>query len=220
MLPIPHSHPPFITRPHPSLSTFTFPTTPSTTINITLPPTSTFTTSPHFHVSHTEYIRVLCSAALVTIGNRTLILQSSDASEGDTDVGVLEIPRGARHEWIRFDRDPALLSAQQREVQRSWLKGAGEEEVERLRKKDLIVEEWTDPADGQKEVFFRNLFGTLLEPAFEGMWAGEWRRWLWIWVVQWEGDNFLVVVDFGGGWVERGVILAIMGVLWGMGGES
>lgn len=38
---------------------------------------------------------------------------------------------------------------------------------------DLMVEEWTAPADGEKEVFFRNLFSTIQEPKYKGGWIGS-----------------------------------------------
>lgn len=58
--------------------------------------------------------------------------------------GVVIVPRGTVHEWRR-SRAPLSLAA-------------GEEDEE-----ELVVREWTDPKDGQKESFFRNLNGLILD---------------------------------------------------------
>lgn len=76
------------------------------------------------------------------------------------------------------------------------------------------MEEWTEPADGRKEMFFRNLFCSVLEekPRFllgwgrVGEWIWGWWMWVRVMVVMWELDNYPVVVDCGGGRGEwRGV---------------
>ena len=74
--------------------------------------------------------------------------------------GTAQIPRYARHEWMRFDRPAHLLSRGQREAQEAYFREHGKKEIEEMQGEDLIAEEWTDPADGQKEMFFRNLFCT------------------------------------------------------------
>ena len=81
--------------------------------------------------------------------------------------------------------------------------------IGKLRETDLVAEEWTDPGDGEKEVFFRNIFST----AGESQWRERW--WsgvlipLQMMLVMWELDNLIVLVDLGGagdgsGW--RGVV--------------
>ncbi|GAM85831.1 hypothetical protein ANO11243_038390 [Dothideomycetidae sp. 11243] len=84
--------------------------------------------------------------------------------------GIIRVERGQWHEWKRAAAD-------------------GEE---------LVVEEWTDPADGQKELFFRNLNSVILD-------AGASRPWWLVWVpvgwwIEWQImvicaglDNFPVV---------------------------
>lgn len=54
--------------------------------------------------------------------------------------GIITVPVNARHEWRRVEN-------------------GGEE---------LVVREWTDPEDGEKEVFFRNLNSVLLESQTPG----------------------------------------------------
>ena len=94
----------------------------------------------------------------------------------------------------------------------------GEDVVEKLRGRDLVAEEWTDPQDGEKEVFFRNIFST----AGEAQWKE--RRWggvlilLQMMLVMWELDNLAVLLDLGeagkgSGWrgaLETAVTYAFM----------
>lgn len=140
--------------------------------------------------------------------------------------GAAQVPRYARHEWMRFDRPAHLLTEGQKEAQEAFFREHGNEEVERLKGEDLIAEEWTDPADGQKEIFFRNLFSTALEPqsGFKFPWVGEPWKMLQIMCAMWELDNYLVLVDFGGwrgGWralVEAAFTYAVMGSMMTLGG--
>jgi hypothetical protein len=83
--------------------------------------------------------------------------------------------------------------------------------------KVLLVREWTEPKDGEKEVFFRNLAGVVMEPKPVVSENASWLlRWLWGWWIEWqvwivgaEGDNFTAVLGGKGGWVEWVVVHAI-----------
>ncbi len=96
------------------------------------------------------------------------------------------------------------------------MRDRGEEEVGRLGEGGLVVEEWTEPADGEKEVFFRNLFSTFQEPGYKGGLGGLWKM-VQVMVVMWGLDNFVVLVDcegWKGGWrgvVESGITYGVMG---------
>jgi quercetin dioxygenase-like cupin family protein len=79
--------------------------------------------------------------------------------------GIITVPRFARHEWQRATTD-------------------GQE---------LVVKEWTDPADGQKEVFFRNLSSVILDCTKAGP-PNEWWLTLQLFVVFWGLDNYPVFV--------------------------
>ncbi|KAK0512616.1 hypothetical protein JMJ35_004633 [Cladonia borealis] len=213
------SHLPELTRAAPDSVTFTFPKhsenlnghssdTPSTIV--TIPPGSSFTTSLHWHVTHTEYIRVISGAALITLSNQTKVYTAED--------GIAVIPRYARHEWMRFDRPAHLLSKSQRKGQEKWMEEHGEDVIEKLRGMDLVAEEWTDPGDGEKEVFFRNILSTLKESQWREGWWGVVLMLLQIMLVMWELDNPVVLLDLGGpgdgdGWrgaVETAVTYAFM----------
>lgn len=106
----------------------------------------------------------------MTLNGRTESYTSGD--------GVITVPRFARHEWRRAD---AVLGGD----------GAGDEEGQ-----ELVVREWTDPADGKKEVFFRNLSSVIADEVKAG--NGRPREWLltWkLWVVFWGLDNWPVLFD-------------------------
>ena len=93
-----------------------------------------------------------------------------------------------------------------------------EDVIGKLRETDLVAEEWTDPRDGEKEVFFRNIFSTALEPQWKERWWGGILLALQMMLVMWELDNLIVLVDLGGagdgsGWkgvVETAVTCAFM----------
>ncbi|KAK9782605.1 putative Cupin type-2 domain-containing protein [Seiridium cardinale] len=61
---------------------------------ITLPPKSTWTSGPHWHETHTEFLRVLSGAAEVTLSGAVL-------PSVTRDDGIVTVPRGAVHEWRR-----------------------------------------------------------------------------------------------------------------------
>ena len=81
--------------------------------------------------------------------------------------GIIVVHRYARHEWRRAEPD-------------------GEE---------LVVEEWTNPADGAKEVFFRNLNSVILDCSKAGP-PTDWWLTLQLFVIFSGLDNFPVLLDF------------------------
>ncbi|KAL9124717.1 MAG: hypothetical protein Q9175_008190 [Cornicularia normoerica] len=114
-----------------------------------------------------------------------------------------------------------------REAQDAYFLEHGKEEMETLKGEDLIAgeSEWTDPADRQKEIFFRNLLSTVLEPQYASnvFWLGELKKTLQVMCVMWKIDNYLVLVDFGG-WrgewralVEAAFTYIVMGCMISLG---
>ncbi|KAH7039766.1 uncharacterized protein B0I36DRAFT_357160 [Microdochium trichocladiopsis] len=167
------------TRPLPNAVTYDLSTPDQATIR--LPPGSTWTSGPHWHDTHTEFLQVIKGRAEVILGFRGPGARGSkgkgnggrDGSAGaggeveeeeeDEDGegvtvmpavtpldGVVIIPRGTVHEWRR---SRALLSRSPQ----------GDGEVQHEEEEELVVKEWTDPKDGQKETFFRNLNGIILD---------------------------------------------------------
>ncbi|CAG9949861.1 unnamed protein product [Clonostachys rosea f. rosea IK726] len=92
------------------------------------------TTGLHWHEEKTEYLQVLQGQALVTVGDSTAVFGPND--------GVITVPRFTLHEFGRADR---------------VAEGAESCEV------DLRIMEWTEPSDGAKEVFFRNMLGVIID---------------------------------------------------------
>ncbi|KAM5352850.1 hypothetical protein ACJ41O_005572 [Fusarium nematophilum] len=118
-------------------------------------------TGLHWHETHTEYLQVIQGYALVTVGDRTAVFTKDD--------GVITIPRYAIHQYMRADKT---------------------EEGKAGKDMDLVVREWTDPADGDKEVFFRNIL-SLLKDKREGA-TGTAAMLFSIMVVAWAHDNYPV----------------------------
>ncbi|KAI0594417.1 hypothetical protein F4775DRAFT_574137 [Biscogniauxia sp. FL1348] len=126
------------TRPAPSAVTYDLSIPDQATIK--LPPGSAWSSGPHWHSAHTEFIQVLSGRAEVMLHGTVM------PTVGAAD-GVIIVPRGTIHEWRR-SQDAGLDS-------------------------ELVVREWTDPKDGQKEAFFRNLNSIILDAIKGG--EGSWR---------------------------------------------
>ena len=94
---------------------------------ITIPPGSAWTSEPHWHLTHTEFLDIKSGTALVTLGSTTSSFTAAS--------GRITVPRSVIHEWRRDPADDSVL----------------------------VVEESTDPNDGQKELFFRNLSMAILD---------------------------------------------------------
>lgn len=102
---------------------------------LTLPPGSIWTPAPHWHESYTEYVCCVSGRLLIRLNGVEKVVTPSD--------GPQVVDKGVVHEFMRAD------------VHGYPLKAGQEDEG------DVVVEEWTDPADGMKHVFFRNLFSVL-----------------------------------------------------------
>lgn len=180
------------TRPFPSAVVYDLSVEDQATIR--LPAGSTWTSGPHWHDTHTEFLQVVSGRAQVMLGGDIMPAVSSAD-------GVIIVPRGTVHEWRRS------------------LTGGSEDE--------LVVKEWTDPKDGQKEAFFRNLNGIILDAIKEG--DGSWRmRTLELDLnnLFWRMDNWPLVLALNWpGWVHglatRTVLLSsfIVGQLFGIKGQ-
>ncbi|KAJ1711633.1 hypothetical protein NYO67_6199 [Aspergillus flavus] len=170
--------------------TYILPEPSSSTVTIILPPKSAWTSGSHWHESHTEYLRVIQGVAKVTIQNRTCTYRPSD--------GIITIPKFAVHEWSR------VLDLEDSDVNNE----------------ELIVQEWTDPADGLKEVFFRNLNSVILERSGKG-WFGSVVFMLQLWTIFHKLDNWPVILDgpFYVRWLLTHVVVGVgtrLGILCGL----
>lgn len=135
----------------------------------------------------------------VTKGTALVTLDGVTNTYTSSD-GIITVPRYTRHEWRRGD------------------KGNGED------KDELVVKEWTDPEDGEKEIFFRNLNSAILDATSNGL--GKPNEWMLTWqlfTIFWQLDNFPVLISLGrfpivGEVLERWVSFLVLGVAALLGG--
>ncbi|KAL5321073.1 hypothetical protein ACEPPN_011883 [Leptodophora sp. 'Broadleaf-Isolate-01'] len=155
------------------------------------------------HETHTEFLEIISGAALITLNNSTRIYTASD--------GIITIPRYAKHEWQRASRAPDLGF--------DFFDDSSPENNHTYQEMDdeLIVREWTQPSDGKKEIFFRNLSGIISHSTQNG--HPDWYVTLQLWILFATMDNWPVFFRAGnvpvfGGWIER---LGIARILeWGV----
>jgi quercetin dioxygenase-like cupin family protein len=103
---------------------------------------------------------------LQIVRGTALVTLNNTTGTFTAEDGIITVPRFARHEWQRATPD-------------------GEE---------LVVKEWTDPADGQKEIFFRNLSSVILDCTKDGPPNEWWLTWQ-LFVVFWGLDNYPVFLN-------------------------
>ncbi|KAI5865143.1 hypothetical protein GGS23DRAFT_411327 [Durotheca rogersii] len=154
--------------------------------------------------------------------------------------GVVRVPRGVVHEWRRArvgrrkgvsrEEEEGAEEREGREAEEGGddgvrkrrtrravegPKGAQDEgaEDEAEWEAELVVREWTEPRDGAKAVFFRNLNGLILDASRDGpsgsdsdnegdsgSGSGRGGRWLSLlltlelWILFWRADNYPVVL--------------------------
>lgn len=187
-------------RPFPAAVVYDLSARDQATIRV--PAGSVWTSGPHWHDAHTEHLQVLRGRARLTLAGRELRVGPRD--------GVVTVPRGAVHEWRRADARAAKTGADEDEDD----EGDGKEEGE-----ELVVREWTDPRDGAKEVFFRNVNGLILDADADdddddrrsgGTWSGALLK-LDLWNLFWRADNYPVVLG-SPGWLGTTATRALMGV--------
>ncbi|KIY02466.1 uncharacterized protein Z520_02605 [Fonsecaea multimorphosa CBS 102226] len=75
-------------------ATVTYDLSRADSVTITVPVASTWTSGPHWHETHTEYLQVLQGRAFVRVGDRSGVYRAED--------GAIEVPRYTVHEWHRF----------------------------------------------------------------------------------------------------------------------
>jgi hypothetical protein len=171
---------------------------------ISLPRRSAWTSGLHFHASHTEYLRLVKGAIFVQIGGQTKLISALKGGEVDSSSGellseglVVEVPRFARHNWGRLEHYNKLYRSGNQGISKQWSLPEDWDE-------EAVVEEWTDPIDVGKPLFFWNLNGIITAPSDSVLprrqrMARSFLGGLWIdlqlFVVFWELDNWPVFVD-------------------------
>ncbi|KPI43027.1 uncharacterized protein AB675_1832 [Cyphellophora attinorum] len=109
---------------------------------VTIPAGSPWTPAPHWHEGYTEYVACISGRLLVRLNGVDKVVTPDD--------GPQVIDKGVVHEFMRADLHG---------YPKTPGKGDGG---------DVVAEEWTDPADGMKHVFFRNLFSVLEDQKYFG----------------------------------------------------
>jgi hypothetical protein len=144
----------------------------------------------------------------VRLGSETHIISAAAGGRHDVSGGaatgglVIKVDKGKRHNWGR---------AQYHLFQR--YRGVPKDRMPEDIDEEVVVEEWTDPVDMQKALFFWNLNGVILGPKSTSIQQSSIQRVLkmvlggyWIslqlFMVFWELDNFPVFFDVAaiGGW--------------------
>lgn len=125
---------------------------------IALPRHSAWTSGLHFHASHTEYLRLVTGAIFVELNGKTKFVSALAGGEIDTTGQLVqpgltvEVPRYAFHSWGRLEHYNNSARSGRRAQEDAWPEDWTEE---------VVVEEWTDPSDIAKPLFFWNLNGII-----------------------------------------------------------
>ena len=156
---------------------------------ITIPISSTWTSGRHWHNEHVECWKVLSGAVLITLNNNSFVVTGGSPA--------VVIPRKVRHELMRWDC-PGRVDHQKaaQEAFRTKMLAKGQsKELEKLGAQCVEAEETTTPADGEKEIFFRNLLSAVSEPRNGTL--GEVLRFIHILRIYLGLDAKMVILDMG-----------------------
>ncbi|KAH8669655.1 hypothetical protein BGZ60DRAFT_408005 [Tricladium varicosporioides] len=149
------------TRPLPSSVTYTLPSTPFAF------PVVTITIPPHSTWTSGLHFHAMHTEYLSVVKGTALVTLDGVTNTYTSSDGIITVPRYMKHEWQRGD------------------KGNGED------KDELVVKEWTDPEDGEKEIFFRNLNSAILDATSNGLRKpNEWMLTWQLFTIFWQLDNF------------------------------
>lgn len=154
------------TRPLPSSVTYTLPSTPFAF------PVVTITIPPHSTWTSGLHFHAMHTEYLSVVKGTALVTLDGVTNTYTSSDGIITVPRYMKHEWQRGD------------------KGNGED------KDELVVKEWTDPEDGEKEIFFRNLNSAILDATSNGLRKpNEWMLTWQLFTIFWQLDNFPVFLE-------------------------
>ncbi|CAI9629176.1 hypothetical protein GT037_001507 [Alternaria burnsii] len=147
----------------PSLSPPSSPTLSPYKTTISLPRHSAWTSGLHFHTTHTEYLRLLRGAIFIYIDGETQIL----SAKADGSVAMYR-------DKTAMNERPGLQVKVNKYARHNW--GRAREYLSRNRRMgvvprypedmddEVVVEEWTEPVDLVKPLFFWNLNAVVLAP--------------------------------------------------------
>jgi len=145
-----------IHRPAPDAVTYDL-TTPNK-VTITIPAGSAWSSGLHWHESHTEYLQLIKGSIRIRLGDTVQIVSAPASADANASPLEIRVNKGVWHEWSRADINADADGGKDAE--------------------EVVVIERTDPADGEKALFFWNLNGVILEaqrgvkPGFVPGWLG------------------------------------------------
>ncbi|KAF9728822.1 hypothetical protein PMIN02_001359 [Paraphaeosphaeria minitans] len=140
------------------------------------PKGSKFQVGAHWHEDYDEYMRIVQGRAKIRLGSTWKVFTPED--------GEIKIPRMVVHDICRADRDAKP--------------GEGDDE-------DMIIEEWSDPFDGAKEMFFRHIFSVTVDKDVFG-----WKLPLQQLLIMISADGYIEIVPGPAGWyITHGLYAAL-----------
>ncbi|KAH7384545.1 hypothetical protein BKA66DRAFT_511738 [Pyrenochaeta sp. MPI-SDFR-AT-0127] len=176
-------------------------TNPVLKSTVALPSRSQWTSGLHYHTMHTEYLRLIKGSIFVELDGELKFFSAKAGGEVSWRTGELltsglelKVDRYARHNWGR---------AEVRLVSRRLglhVKIVSPED----RDEEVIVEEWTDPADITKPLFFWNLNGVITgiqdaplsrKQSLVEVVLGNWWIPFQLFIIFWDLDNWPVFVS-------------------------
>jgi hypothetical protein len=130
---------------------------------IALPRGSAWTSGLHFHATHVEYLRLRMGSIFVELENQIKVFSALSGGEFPVTAGqsvqqglIIQVPRYARHNWGRAEH---YIGSGERHVLNGYDK-MPEDWLD-----EVIVEEWTEPSDLDKPLFFWNLNRVITTPS-------------------------------------------------------
>src|SRR5690242_3345848 len=105
-------------------------------------PVVTITLPPHSTWTSGLHFPATHTEYLSIVKGTALVTLNGVTNTYTSSDGVITVPRYARHEWRRAPE---------------------------IEEDELVVKEWTDPEDGEKEIFFRNLNSAILDATSNGL---------------------------------------------------
>lgn len=173
---------------------------------IALPRCSKWTSGLHFHTTHTEYLRLVKGSIFVELYDGLHILSAQAGGTVSVRTGellerglVVKVEKYARHNWGRAEDYMHMPGRFGFHTRVEYPKDSEDE---------VVVEEWTDPADLSKPLFFWNLNGVITASADASVSTRQKiaRKLLgnfWIpfqlFIIFWELDNWPVFIRLHGG---------------------
>ena len=173
---------------------------------IALPRGSAWTSGLHFHATHVEYLRLISGSIFVELDGHTKFFSALSGGEFSLSTGdpvraglIIQVPKYARHNWGRAEH---YIGSSKRIALNGYDKTS-----EHWLDEVVVVEEWTEPSDLGKPLFFWNLNGVITAPtdsvvslrqSLARRLMGNWWIPFQLFVIFYEFDNWPVFFSLAG----------------------